>query len=46
MRAALAMADGFFAVHPQPPKAISDQDSQLYLSKFALSLEMLNKLFQ
>lgn len=47
MRAALAMGvDGIFAeVHPNPPKAISDQDSQLYLSKIRPILENANKLF-
>ena len=47
MRAALAMGvDGIFAeVHPNPPKAISDQDSQLYLSKIRPILENANRLF-
>lgn len=47
MRAALAIGvDGIFAeVHPNPPKAISDQDSQLYLSKIRPILENANKLF-
>lgn len=47
MRAALAMGvDGIFAeVHPNPTKAISDQDSQLYLSKIRPILENANKLF-
>jgi len=47
MRAALAMGvDGIFAeVPPNPPKAISDQDSQLYLSKIRPILENANKLF-
>lgn len=47
MRAALAMGvDGIFTeVHPNPPKAISDQDSQLYLSKIRPILENANKLF-
>ncbi|MDI6552226.1 3-deoxy-8-phosphooctulonate synthase [Leuconostoc falkenbergense] len=47
MRAALAIGiDGIFAeVHPNPPKAISDQDSQLYLSKIRPILENANRLF-
>lgn len=47
MRAALSIGiDGIFAeVHPNPPKAISDQDSQLYLSKARPILEEANKLF-
>lgn len=47
MRAALAIGiDGIFAeVHPNPPEAISDQDSQLYLSKIRPILENANKLF-
>ncbi len=47
MRAALSIGiDGIFAeVHPNPPKAISDQDSQLYLSKTRPILEEANKLF-
>ena len=47
MRAALAIGiDGIFAeVHPNPPEAISDQDSQLYLSKIQPILENANKLF-
>ncbi|CAM4245293.1 3-deoxy-8-phosphooctulonate synthase [Weissella hellenica] len=47
MRAALAIGiDGIFAeVHPNPPKAISDQDSQLYLPKARPILEEANKLF-
>lgn len=47
MRAALAIGiDGIFAeVHPNPPKAISDPDSQLYLSKIRPILENANRLF-
>lgn len=47
MRAALAIGiDGIFAeVHPNPPEAISDQDSQLYLSKIRPILENANRLF-
>jgi len=47
MRAALAIGiDGIFAeVHPNPPEAISDQDSQLYLSKIRPILENVNRLF-
>lgn len=47
MRAALAIGiDGIFAeIHPNPPKAISDQDSQLYLSKIRPILENANRLF-
>lgn len=47
MRAALSIGiDGIFTeVHPNPPKAISDQDSQLYLSKARPILEEANKLF-
>lgn len=47
MRAALAIGiDGIFAeVHPNPPEAISDQDSQLYLSKIRPVLENANRLF-
>lgn len=47
MRAALAIGiDGIFAeVHPNPPKAISDQESQLYLSKIRPILENANRLF-
>ena len=47
MRAALAIGiDGIFAeVHPNPPKAISDQYSQLYLSKIRPILENANRLF-
>ncbi|MFP7152398.1 3-deoxy-8-phosphooctulonate synthase [Weissella paramesenteroides] len=47
MRAALSIGiDGIFAeVHPNPPKAISDQDSQLYLSKACPILEEANRLF-
>ncbi|WP_288572324.1 3-deoxy-8-phosphooctulonate synthase [uncultured Weissella sp.] len=47
MRAALSIGiDGIFAeVHPNPPKAISDQDSQLYLSKARPILEEANRLF-
>ena len=46
MRAALAIGiDGIFAeVHPNPPEAISDQDSQLYLSKIRPILENANRL--
>lgn len=47
LRAALSIGiDGIFAeVHPNPPKAISDQDSQLYLSKARPILEEANRLF-
>ncbi|MDG9734050.1 3-deoxy-8-phosphooctulonate synthase [Leuconostoc pseudomesenteroides] len=47
MRAALAIGiDGIFAeVHPNPPEAISDQDSQLYLSKIRPILENANRIF-
>ncbi|MCC6123261.1 3-deoxy-8-phosphooctulonate synthase [Weissella cibaria] len=47
MRAALAIGiAGIFAeVHPNPPEAISDQDSQLYLSKIRPILENANRLF-
>jgi len=47
MRAALAIGiDGIFAeVHPNPPEAISDQDSQVYLSKIRPILENANRLF-
>lgn len=47
MRAALTIGvAGIFAeVHPNPPKAISDQDSQLYLSKIRPILEVANDLF-
>ena len=47
MRAALAIGiDGIFAeVHPNPSEAISDQDSQLYLSKIRPILENANRLF-
>ncbi|KAA8442026.1 3-deoxy-8-phosphooctulonate synthase [Weissella paramesenteroides] len=47
MRAALSIGiDGIFAeVHPNPPKAISDQDSQLYLLKARPILEEANRLF-
>lgn len=47
MRAALSIGiDGIFAeVHPNPPEAISDQDSQLYLSKIRPILENANRLF-
>lgn len=47
MRAALAIGiEGIFAeVHPNPPEAISDQDSQLYLSKIRPILENANRLF-
>lgn len=47
MRAALAIGiNGIFAeVHPNPPEAISDQDSQLYLSKIRPILENVNRLF-
>ncbi|MCC8439269.1 3-deoxy-8-phosphooctulonate synthase [Leuconostoc pseudomesenteroides] len=47
MRAALAIGiDGIFAeVHPNPPEAISDQDSQLYLSKIRPILDNANRLF-
>ena len=47
LRAALSIGIyGIFAeVHPNPPKAISDQDSQLYLSKARPILEEANRLF-
>ena len=47
LRAALSIGiDGIFAeVHPNPPNAISDQDSQLYLSKARPILEEANRLF-
>jgi len=47
LRAALSIGiDGIFAeVHPNPPKSISDQDSQLYLSKARPILEEANRLF-
>ena len=47
LRAALSIGiDGIFAeVHPNPPKAISDQDSKLYLSKARPILEEANRLF-
>ncbi|MFT8324819.1 3-deoxy-8-phosphooctulonate synthase [Oenococcus sicerae] len=48
MRAALSVGvDGIFAeVHPNPPKAISDADNQLYLSKIEAILETANQIFQ